>query len=132
MLETVDEILISIRILRQIGGADAERASQAGFVLHQDRSGIDRRVEPLVGVEGDRIRRRQLAEDTLSLVGEEETAAVSGIDVVPDFLSAGDLAELSERIERPGVGGAGDSDDAEGSAFCTNRMFLLSRYNSVA
>src|SRR5438552_19053440 len=60
LLEAVDVVLVTlvgaVHLVGQIRWLHAERESQATFIFHEDRTRIQRRVEPFVRVHRDRIR----------------------------------------------------------------------------
>ena len=100
------------RRVGEVGGDDGEGGAVGRLVAHEDEPDVDRRLHPLVEVEGERVgpldaraRRRRPAE------GEE--AADRAVDVEPQALPLAEVGDRVEVVERAGVDRAGAGDDGE-------------------
>src|SRR5580658_6600153 len=85
LLEAVHVILIalmrSIEFVCKIRGLETKRSGEAAIILCQDRACIERRVKPLVGINGDRIRELQPLASHRPFMGEQHAATVCGVHV---------------------------------------------------
>ena len=76
-----------------------ERAPQLVGIAREDASGLERRVEPLVRIDGDRVSEPQclqIAWGSRNCGGER---TVGSIDVEPGAKLAADLNDIEERID---------------------------------
>ena len=90
-----------------------ERVAECPAVAHEDTPALVRLVQPLVRVEGDRVRAAELAEGGAPALGQYGEAAVRRIDVKPQTVFTAQVCERRDRVDGTGARGAGVRDDAE-------------------
>ena len=108
----VDLAVARLGVLEEVE-RDLEAAAQLRPVPDEERAELDRLVEPLVGVERDRVGELEPGESLATSVGEACERSVGAVDVQPDAVLAADLGELSQRIDRSDRGRAGICHDDE-------------------
>ena len=91
----------------------AEGGAGGGGFLVENTAAADGEVEPLVGVERNGVGFGYAVEE-MARGGESGKAAVSGVDVEPEALTANETGEVANGIDGAGGGGTGAGDDAEG------------------
>ena len=85
-----------------------------GAVAVEDHRGQRRHEQHLVSVADDAIRFGQAGDQVTMLRAEGGRTAVGSVDVQPDFVSAADVGNVDQRIERAdrrGTRGRRDRDD---------------------
>ena len=87
---------------------------------------IDGREEPLVRIHHQRIGLRRAVEDVAVFFEQRGRSGIGGVDVKPEIVAPGDLADLRNGIDAGGGSGPGRRDHAERlsgrrEVFCDHR-----------
>jgi predicted CoA-binding protein len=98
----------------QVVGPEREGGPVRPLVADQDAAGVVGHVQPLVEVEGQRIRRLDPGEPRRQLGRQQGEPAEGGIDVEPQALLAAEPGQGRKVVDRPGVDRPGGTHDAEG------------------
>ena len=115
LLESVNvelkAIVSGIPVVDEVGRLETERRLQAGGVPNEDRADVERRIEPFMWVDRDRVRELERL-DPGTLSRHEHPAPISRVDVKPHVLPIGDRSELAQWIDGAGVRRSCDPDEA--------------------
>src|SRR5579862_3487185 len=127
LLKAVHVILITlvrlIEFISQVGRLHSERRRKALFVFHNDGACVERRVEPLVRIDRDRIGQVKATVTHGPLVRQKHPTTVSRVHMEPHALAIRDPAQLANIVDRTGVRGAENTDEDEGP----DAIFLVAR-----
>ena len=104
-------IVSAVPVVDEVRRLEAERRCQTGRVSNEDSADVERRIEPFVWVDRDRVRELERL-DPRTLSRHEHTAAVSRVDVKPHVLPIGNRSELGQRIDGAGIRRSCDADEA--------------------
>ena len=98
-----------VEVARLLG----EDLARHGRVAVDQRAAVERREEPLVGVDDEAVGVANAAEEVAVGGREDRGAAVGAVDVEPEVVLAREAAEPLEVVDDARVGGAGRGDDAD-------------------
>ncbi|MEP6666204.1 MAG: hypothetical protein ABJA81_07145 [Nocardioidaceae bacterium] len=87
----------------QVRRVDLEGLLQQVPLTHQNGAALERLVEPLVRVEGHRVREVQPGQRCAPALGECGERAVRAVDVQPDAALVADTCKLGQVVDRPQV-----------------------------
>ena len=96
VVDVVRDALVEVVVRRMVG----ERGAQVLGVADQRAAGLERRVEPLVRIDGDRIGEADAGEIGRRVLGRGGEPAVGAVDVEPDAVLAADRRR-SPAADRP-------------------------------
>ena len=83
-----------------------------------------------MGIENHRVGAPEARQTLLAALGEGKEAAVRCVDVQPESVPLGDVGQIVQRVDGPGVGGACIAVDQERSKAATAirlEVWLVSR-----
>src|SRR5208283_568742 len=119
LLESVYVVLITLVVLVELIGEirrlHAEGCGEPALILDQHCAGIQRSIEPLVGIDGDGVCEFEAAVAHGPFVGQQHASAIGGIDVQPHAFAIGDVAEFGDVIDCAGIRGSEDAYNAHGA-----------------
>ena len=90
----------------EVVGADLERVPQRSAVANEQAAALIRLIEPLVGIESDRVGQRDALECRAPALGQDGEATVGSVDVQPDPVLPAERRQVHDRIDRAGARGA--------------------------
>ncbi len=87
-----------------------ERGAQPLRIADQRAAGFERRVEPLVGIDGDRIGEAEGPQVVGSLGHRRGESAVGAVDMEPDAVLPAEGGDLGQRVDGAGAHRSGGAD----------------------
>ena len=96
----------SVPVLGDVARLGAERPAEERPVANEHKGAHRWCVQPLVRIEGDRVRPLDAAQKRRQLVRDGGGAAVAGIDVQPGSDACRDVGDRVDRVDRACAGGA--------------------------
>ena len=107
VVEVVHDLIVEVVVGRVI----REGAAQLVGIAHEHAAGFERRVEPLVGIDRDRIGVAQRAQARRRSRRLRRQRTVGAVHVKPQLVLAADGGDLRERIDGARADRAGGADD---------------------
>ena len=105
---TVGEVDLAVAVgvvVVEVVGVNGERALQPGAVADQDTAALHRLEQPLVRVQGHRVRALDPGQQLPSLRSQRREAAVRRVHVQPQSFRGAHVSQVRQRIDGPGVSG---------------------------
>jgi hypothetical protein len=106
----VHAIRLRVEALAQVAGVGSKAAPERPAIAHEQAAQAERLEQPLVRVDGHGVGALDAAQQAAVAPGEQQRAAVGGVDVVVGARAAREAPERSQRIDHAGVGRAGGRD----------------------
>ena len=96
--------MLRVRLPRELG------------IAVEQRGAIERREEPLVGIDGEGVRSVDPLEERSRALGRERREPVGAVDVQPQAVPGGDVCDPHEVVDDPRVRRPRGCDDREHTA----------------
>ena len=88
---------------------------EGGGILENNHPRTHRHIQLFVGIDGDRVGLLDAGKQTAIAVGEEGRSAPGGIHVEVAAQLRSQVGQGLQGVDVPGLGGAGDADQAQGA-----------------
>src|SRR5581483_1363416 len=118
LLEPVNIVLVAliglIKFVGKVRRLHTEGSSQAAMIFHQDGAGVERRIKPLVRIDGDGVGEFESTVAGRPLMRKQHATTIRGVGMQPHAFAIGNAAQLADVVDRARVRRAEDPDDTHG------------------